>query len=114
MGALTPAGGDLEGFWRTITSGRSALRPLQYLDCSEYPVTIGGEVDDALFSEQERPGPMKKVDRALHLAMCAAGRALRDAGLDPDAPEPKPVAVVLGSGGGPTQGAEEAYLTYAL
>ena len=112
VGVLSPAGGGPDAFWETAVSGRSALRRLQYLDVSEYPVTVGGEVDDSLFAEEERPGRLKNVDRATHLGKCAAGRALRDAGFDPASPEPKRVAVIVGTGAGPTYAAEQAYLTF--
>jgi len=113
VGVLSPAGGSLDQFWETVSSGRSALRQLQYTDVSEYPVTVGGEVDNSLFTEDELPGHLKKVDRAQLLAVSVSGRALVDAGFAADSDEHKRIGLALGTGAGPTQGTEDAYLGYA-
>ena len=109
LGVLSPAGGSLEAFWETSISGRSALRRIRSLDVSAYTVTVGGEVDDSLFTDAERPGAKQTVDRAVLLGKTAAARALRDAGLKADGSEPQDVGLCLGCGAGPAQSAEAAY-----
>ena len=81
LGVLSPAGGSLEELWQTCVSGRSALRRIENMDVSPYPVTVGGEVDNSLFTDEELPGKLARVDRAVLLGKTASGRALRDAGV---------------------------------
>ncbi len=111
IGFLTPAGGDFETLWAALTSGRSALRRLTRIDVSQLPITIGGEVDDSLFSENERPA--LDIDRALLLCRVASSRALRDANLPTDNTAPHHTGLSLGTGAGPTQTAESSYLGFA-
>jgi len=109
IGLLSPAGNDLDAYWRGITCGRSAIGPITLFDPGDLPVRIGGEVAQDALREAVSDNALKRCDRSVVLGEVAAERALRDAGLGTDGREPQAVAVLVGSGLGPCFHAEEAY-----
>ncbi len=46
IGVKTPAGTDVDAFWETLSSGRSAAARLTRIDPSDLPVQFGCEVPD--------------------------------------------------------------------
>jgi len=113
IGLITPAGGSLAAYWQNITSGRSALSKLSAELSSELSISVGGSIPDSLFEESEKPGDFEIIDRALFLCRTASRRALNDAGIDLTTNEGLEIGLCLGTGAGPTQASEEAYLAFA-
>ncbi|GAB1338467.1 ketosynthase chain-length factor [Streptomyces sp. E-15] len=83
MGVATPHGLEVEEFWAAVRVGRNAIGPLTRFDASGYPARLAGEIPG--FSAADHlPGPLvPQTDRTTQLALVAADRALRDAGLAP-------------------------------
>jgi len=117
VGLVTPAGATLQRYWESITSGRSVLRTITLVDTSDLRISLAGEVDNSFFAEEDRPcwpdNQLDRTDRALLLCRSATRRALIDADVCLEPQMPLPIGISLGSGGGPCQATEEAYLAYA-
>ena len=112
MGILSPAGNDLESYWRGITCGRSAIRKIRRFDTMGMPIQIGGEVDDDDFASDFSDAPLRRMDRAVMFGMVAAGRALESASISEEMCRRMPIGALIGSGLGPAHHAEEAYAAF--
>jgi 3-oxoacyl-[acyl-carrier-protein] synthase II len=98
VGVKTPAGTDIDGFWATLTSGRSAAARLTRIDPSDLPVQFGCEVPDFEPTAYLGTKEARRLDRVTQLGFAAAVDALADAG-DVNA-DPARCAVVIGTGVG--------------
>jgi 3-oxoacyl-[acyl-carrier-protein] synthase II len=112
MGVVSPNGIGKEAFCLAILAGKSGVKRITRFDPSELPVHIAGEIPEfdelAWVDARER----KHVSRVVPLAVAASGEAIRDAGLDPTAmsmDEKREIGVILGTGGGAQEFAEEQY-----
>ena len=72
MGLLSPAGCDLDAYWRGITSGRSAIRAIRNFDTSEMPIHSGGEVDQSELLKVVPESAIERTDRTALLGLIAA------------------------------------------
>lgn len=112
IGCLTPIGPGVDGLWRGLLEGRSAVRGVTRFDPSPFRSRVAAEVDlfDPLdFMEAKRA---RRLDRFGQFSVAAASMALRDAHLEPEALEPARVAVQMGSALGGVAFAEEQHLRY--
>jgi len=104
MGWVTPLGFDLEGVWRRMLEGQSALRRTTLFDASTFPTTFSAEVEgfnlaDFLGEHYERH---KHASRNTAFALAAAVSAWRDAGLEGFADlDRQRAGIYLGCGEGP-------------
>jgi len=112
MGAVSPNGIGNEAFCRATLAGVSGVKRISRFDPSFLPVQIAGEIPD--FDEltwvdaRER----RHVSRVVPLALAAASEALTHAGLEPSTmslDEQRSIGVLLGSGGGAQEFAEEQH-----
>jgi 3-oxoacyl-[acyl-carrier-protein] synthase II len=101
IGAMTPVGNTRQEFWQSLVEGRSGIAPLETIDVSDLPITIGGEVRGVDFARADVNDKVshRKMDRASIFAVLSAGEALADAGFTPGKGDlGGNVAIVLGSG----------------
>jgi 3-oxoacyl-[acyl-carrier-protein] synthase II len=98
LGVKTPAGCDLDSFWRTLLGGQSAAARLTLIDPTDLAVTFGCEVHDFDISSYLAPKEARRLDRSSQLGVAAAADALSDAG-DIGA-DPARCGVVMGGGVG--------------
>jgi act minimal PKS chain-length factor (CLF/KS beta) len=101
MGVATPHGLEVEEFWAATRIGKNAIGPVTRFDVSGYPARLAGEIH-GFSAEDHLPGRLvPQTDRTTHLALVAADRALRDAGVVPgDLPAyGMGVVTAVGSGG---------------
>ena len=94
LGLVSPAGGDLERFWNALYSGTCFIKPLESFAIAGFPDLVGGEADltEDLWIDWGRP-----ERRAMGLAVCAARRALQDAGLLANGTALEGAGLVLGT-----------------
>ncbi len=99
-GLITAVGKDVQSTWSSLLAGRSGVDTIQNFDPSDYPVRFAGEVTDFDPSEYIDRKEVKRTDRFAQLAIGASVQAMREAGLDPDAPgvDPDTFGVIIGSG----------------
>ena len=98
MGAVTPLGLDLPGFWKNLTHGVSGIGRVSQFDITGYDCQIAGEVpnfDPSKFFKN--PKDVRRADRFSQLAIAAAKMARDHSGLT-DLPNPDRYGVIIGSG----------------
>jgi len=98
MGAVTPAGNDVRSAWEAVLVGRSGIGRITRFDPSPYKTQIAGEVKDFDPTRYMDRKDARRMDRVIQLAVNAAGEALEDAGLKPEAVDRERVGVIVGSG----------------
>ena len=110
MGAITPLGNDWPTSWDNCREGRSGAAPITLFDASELPVTIAAEVKGFDPAAHLGVKEARRTSRVIQLAIVAAREAVTDSGLQ-IAPVADDVGVLIGSGIGGLDVAEEASIT---
>jgi len=102
LGAVTPAGGDVEQTLATVLAARPAAAPITTWDTEGHPVTFAAAVADVDPAGLIDAREARRMDRASRLGLVAAEEALGRAGLlDPDVVLDRGrVAVAIGTGVG--------------
>jgi 3-oxoacyl-[acyl-carrier-protein] synthase II len=103
IGVVTAVGIDEASLWDSMMAGRSGIAAIRAFDASDYKVGIAAEIDNQPLDAALRARGWRKSDRALDIAIEAAGQALDQAGLLADGPPfpPQEIATIIGSGVGP-------------
>src|SRR3954469_476971 len=112
MGVVSPNGIGNQAFCRAVLDGVSGVKRVSRFDAGFLPVRIAGEITDfdelAWMEAKER----KHVSRVVPLAIAASSEALAQAGIDTQKlslEEQRSIGVLLGSGGGAQEFAEEQH-----
>jgi 3-oxoacyl-[acyl-carrier-protein] synthase-1 len=82
IGAVCPAGLDVESIWRAVLTGRSAIAPIRHWDASGWPVGVAAEVsgvDNRTLVEDRKLH--KTISRTDLFGLYAAGAAIRQSGV---------------------------------
>ena len=113
IGAISAAGLNAEELWRSCLDGRSGIRRISFIDPSDFPSQIAGEVRDFDPEQYLDPKLVSRTDRFCQMALVAAHQALADAGFGGLVPLPEELrertAVIFGSGIGGMKTFEEQY-----
>ncbi|MDX1686835.1 MAG: beta-ketoacyl-ACP synthase II [Candidatus Promineifilaceae bacterium] len=112
MGAMSPIGHSAHESWQNAVAGRSGIGPITQFDASEMPCRIAGEVKDFMPREYMDHKEARRMSRASQLALAAGRLALEDAGLPEPVPDPEETGVVIGTGMGGLERADESIQTY--
>lgn len=112
MGAMSPIGHSAHESWKNAASGCSGIGPITQFDATEMPCRIAGEVKDFKPKEYMDHKDARRMSRASQLALAAARLALEDAGLPEPVPDPEEAGVVIGTGMGGLERADESIQTY--
>jgi 3-oxoacyl-[acyl-carrier-protein] synthase II len=83
IGVVSPVGSGRERFWHALVAGHSGVRQISLFDVAEFPVRMGGQVDDLNTTEIARLLAPEKCerDRKVLLGLVAAAEAVEDSGL---------------------------------
>ncbi len=112
LGAVSPNGIGVEAFWQATRSGVSGVRAISLFDPASLPCRIAGEVRGFHPENYLSPKDLRRVGRAVPLALAATTEALHSAKIDTAAmslEEKRSWGIVLGSGGGTPDFVEEQY-----
>ena len=112
MGAITPVGLSVAESWEGVLSGRSGIDQITRFDTTGLPCTIAGEIK-GFEPTQYMPGKeARRMSRASQLAVAAARQAMDDAGFNGRMPDAERTGVVMGTGMGGFEKADENLVAY--
>jgi 3-oxoacyl-[acyl-carrier-protein] synthase II len=115
LGALSPNGIGIEAFWEATRSGRSGVDTITSFDPTSLSCRIAGEVKNFQPENYIAPRELRRMGRAVPLAIAATQEALRVAQVcvqGSSLEEKRSWGVVLGSGGGTPDFTEAQYRLY--
>ena len=85
LGVVSGLGIGVDALWDGLVDGRSAVGPIRQLDASTFPLRFAAEVDPAFsvrdFVPKSYRKAVKVMCRDIELAVAAAAKAIKDAGL---------------------------------
>jgi len=111
LGPVTSIGEGKDAFWQGLCKERTGVRRVDDLiDLEGIDVQIGAPVVDFAPDAYIDPKKARRLDRSAQLALAAAGLAMDDARLDPDAIDRDRAGVVAGTGIGGLLTFEENFL----
>jgi len=112
VGVVSPNGLGCATFWESTRNGISGIGPISLFDAHKLPCRIAGEVKQFSAENYLTSIDLKRVGRAVPFAIAATREALQDARIETaelSLQEKRELGVILGSGGGATDFAEEQY-----
>ncbi|WP_277742304.1 beta-ketoacyl-[acyl-carrier-protein] synthase family protein [Streptomyces sp. LX-29] len=109
MGVVAPGGLDVPEFWSCLTAGRTATRTISLFDASLFRCQVAAECDFDPESRGLTPQEIRRMDRAVQLAVVATREALADSGLVTGELAPHRTAVAIGNAVGSTMLMESEY-----
>ena len=112
IGAITPIGWGVEGFWSGLKSCRSAVGIITRFDPSPFKSRVGAQVND--FDPVEFLGARraKRLDRCSQLSLSAGKLAVADAELDLAREDPDRAGVMMGTALGGVSLAEAQHILF--
>ena len=81
IGAVTPVGNDVKSYWAGLTSGTNGIDYVQRFDTTDLGYRLAGEVKDFHPENCMDRMSVKKTDRFVQFAICAAQEAVDDSGI---------------------------------
>ncbi len=109
MGAITPIGNSVDGFWNGLKEKKVGIGPISVFDTTDYKVKLAAEVKEFEGKNYMDPKTAKRMERFSQFAVAASKEALEDAGINMEKEEPYRVGVCIGSGIGSLQSIEREY-----
>jgi len=111
IGVVAPGKTGAKAFWDLLAEGRTATRHIGLFDPTGFRSQIAAECEFDPVAEGLRPQEIRRMDRAAQFAVVAAREALADSGLAlAEPPDPRRIAVSIGSAVGCTMSLEEEYV----
>ncbi len=111
LGVVTSLGCEVAEMWDRICAGKSGVGLISRFDCTDFKVRFAGEVKDYSLSDhlEISSKDIKRFDRFVQFAMGAAGKAVRQSGIDFQQGDPFRYGVLVGSGIGGLQEIEQQH-----
>lgn len=115
LGAVSPNGIGAEAFWHATRDGMSGIGAISLFDSTPLPCRIAAEVSGFRAENYLSAKDLRRMGRAVPLAIAATKEALHSARVDADVmslEDKRSWGVILGSGGGTPDFVEEQYRLY--
>lgn len=109
QGVLSPVGSGIEKFWKSLTEGKSGIRPITHFDASKFDCRICGDVIDYNPLDHFTTKEARHLSRFVQFAVVATKEAVTDAKIDFKSTDLDRVGVLIGSGIGSLRTVEEEY-----
>lgn len=100
LGAISPAGLNLNDFWATVAAGRSSARPIESYPVKSFPVKIACEIkgfEARNFLPASQRKALKVMARDIQLAVAASKCAVDDSGIDTTAIDRTRMGITIGA-----------------
>jgi act minimal PKS ketosynthase (KS/KS alpha) len=110
IGVVAPGGVGKKEFWKLLTEGRTATRPISLFDATGFRSRIAAECDFVPEHAGLSAADAARMDRVTQFAVAGVREAMTDSGLDFTTPSPDRIGVVMGSAVGCTMRLEEQYI----
>lgn len=107
VGAVSPLGNSAPDTWENMKAGVNGIGEITILDTSDMPVKVAGETkrfDPTVWMAQK---DARRMDRYARYAVAAGSEAMEDAAFADDMPDPHRFGVIIGSGIGGLQTAQD-------
>jgi 3-oxoacyl-[acyl-carrier-protein] synthase II len=98
LGAFTPVGVGVQQSWTSMVSGLPGIGTITRFDASAFPCQIAGEVEEFELGQYMSEKDAKKMDRFMHLGICAGVEAIQDSGLEVTEQNAGRIGAYIGSG----------------
>lgn len=108
-GVVAPGGIGTKEFWSLLSEGRTATRTITFFDPAPFRSRVAAEIDFDPAAYELTQQEIRRMDRAVQLAMVAMREAVADSGLALAELNPSRVGVTIGTAVGATMGLEEEY-----
>jgi 3-oxoacyl-[acyl-carrier-protein] synthase II len=112
IGAVTPIGTGVDALWSGVLADRSAVRPIDRFDASEFPSRIAAQIDDFDPAAHLDARRARRLDRFSALSVTAARLAVEHAGMSLDNGVASRTGVWIGSALGGVAYGEEQHAAY--
>jgi nodulation protein E len=109
LGIISPLGLNLSENWDSLREGRSAIQPIQSVDCSALRFRNGAEVRGFDPTQHFPEGRDQYIDRFAQFSVVAARQALRDSGIELTQQMREQSAIVCGSAVGGQSAIEKGF-----
>lgn len=112
IGAITPIGSGVEGFWDGLRKRESAVRKIDRFDPSPFRSHIAAQVNDFEPTDYMDRNRARRTERYAQFSIAASRQAIEDAALDPGSEDPDRVGVLMGSALGGVAYGENQFTGY--
>ena len=109
LGAITPIGNSVAEFWDGIRKGTVGISEITKFDTTDYKVKLAAEVKDFVPGDHMDKKAARRMEAFSQYAVAAAREAYEDSGLEIEKEDPFRAGVMIGSGIGSLQVAEQSY-----
>lgn len=97
MGAITPLGLTVDGFWEGLTAGRSGIVKITQFDATGFDCQIAGEVKGFDPANYIDPKEARRMARCTQFAIASAQQAAKDANLPTPLLDQERTGVIIGT-----------------
>ncbi len=112
MGTINPLGNSVEDTWDGVLTGRSGIVPITQFDPVHMTCKIAGEIKGFNPKEYMSHKEARRMARSSQLAVATAKQALADAQLETPVVDPERFGLIIGTGMGGFEFAEQNVMAY--
>lgn len=113
LGALTPLGNSVPDFWQGLISGKNGVGLITHFNTEEYKTKFACELKDFNVLDYFDAKDARKLDPCAHYAYAAGVEAFKDSGIDIDSEDRDRAGVIIASGIGGIQSAQDGISEFA-
>ncbi len=107
IGAVSPVGNSAISMWDNMKKGVNGIDEITMLDTQDIPVKLAGEIKDFNAADYMDAKVARRMDKYCRYAMVAGSEAMEDANFKDNMPDPYRFGVLIGSGIGGLQTAQD-------
>ena len=114
LGAITPLGNNVAGFWENIINGKSGSAMITRFDTTHFKTKFACEIKNYIAEDHFERKEIRKLDPFCQYALIAADEAILDSGVDLEKIDRTRCGVIWGSGYGGVLSMQEQAFDYAI